>query len=201
MQTRKFILRACSSEALKAPWHRSLHPVSSQPVTRLTLLINTHTVSSDDSNWWVQPPQDPHLFKGPWTHRREGRKENGDKQARILSVSGKLLSWTARLSSLLSAGSWLVVLLPQLLSRQVSHCLCLWPWQAAQVSHSGFSAPSGTSALVPSGSQSERQHSPITQHVSLPGGIPCGVYSLSIGPELKKLCQRSHDPPFTLNAN
>lgn len=80
LQTGKFILRACSSELLlKLPGAAALHPVSFQPVTRLTLLINTHTVSSDDSNWWVQPPRDPDLFKGPWTLRegeeRERRKE------------------------------------------------------------------------------------------------------------------------------
>lgn len=102
-------------------------------------------------------------LKGHEHWRKEQREKAGRRRAGLdLSVSGKLLSWTACLSSLLSAGSWLLVLQPQLLSCQVSHCQCLWPWQTAQVSHSGFSAPSGTSARVPSGSQSERQHSPIT---------------------------------------
>lgn len=51
MQTGKFILRACSSELLlKLSSTAALHPVSFQPVKCLTLLINTHTVSSYDSN-------------------------------------------------------------------------------------------------------------------------------------------------------
>lgn len=187
MQTGKSILRVCSSELLlQLSGTAALHPVSSQAVTRLTLLINTHTVSSDDSNWWVQPPQDPDLFKGPRTQKKEkgGRRQTGLG----LSVSGKLLSLTARLSSLLSAGSRLLVLQPPLLSYQVSHCLCLWPWQTAQVSHSGFSAPSGTSAL--SLVAHSWRDSTVQYPLSNPAyhtlwGLPCGVYSLSIGPELR----------------
>lgn len=107
----------------------------------------------------VQPRWDPDLFKEPWTLKNGKR---GTQTRLDLRASGKLLSSSARLSSSLSAGSWLVLLQPRLLSCQVSHCLCLWPWQAAQVSRSGSSAPSDTTARIPAGSRAEWQHSPIT---------------------------------------
>ena len=145
----------------------------------------------------------PLIYLKGHEHFMRGRKE---KQGRRwvdldLSVSGKLLSWTARLSSSLSAGSWLLVLQPQLLSCQVSHCQCLRPWQTAQVSHSGFSAPSGNSTRVPSGSQSERQHSPtapLKPSMSCSLGSPLwSSISVSIGPELRNSAN-GHIIPLSL---
>lgn len=105
----------------------------------------------------VQPGCEPDLRAMNAKERKRRTQTRLDPRA-----SGKLLSSSACLSSSLSSGSWLAVVQPQLLSCQVSHCLCLWPWQTAQVSHSGSSAPSDTPARIPGGSRVEWQHSPIT---------------------------------------
>lgn len=72
------------------------------------------------------------------------------------------------------------------------------------MSHSGFSAPSGTPAPVPGGSQSERQHSQITPlkpSMSRSPGTPLRSLLSVHWARTQKLCQWPHDPAFTLNAN
>lgn len=188
----------------KAPWHRNR--------TSCLFLAHCashcwliHTCSHQMTNWWVQPPQHPDLFNGPWTLRRGEEREQGRSWPGFKSV-GEIIELICKaFHPYCQPGpdSWCLQL--QLPSCQVSRCQCLWPWQAAQVSHSGSSAPSGTSALVPMGSQSARRHSPITPlKPSTPRSLGSLMWSSLLcvhWARTSKLCQWSHNPAFTLNAN
>lgn len=82
MHTGKFILRACSSVLLlKLPGSAALHLVASQPVTRLTLLINTHRSHQTTLIDGFSLLRTLIYLKGH-EHRRK-RTEEGDKQGWI----------------------------------------------------------------------------------------------------------------------
>lgn len=82
MHTGKFILRACSSvRLLKLSGSAALHLVASQPVTRLTLLINTHRSHQTTLIDGFSLLRTLIYLKGH-EHRRK-RTEEGDKQGWI----------------------------------------------------------------------------------------------------------------------